>query len=316
MELANNAKQYWLLQGNTPAGPFPVHDLHSKLASSEITWDAMVCEVGQTQWLPMKSTPTLVPQTTAVSDVSNNSSTTMEVGQATGLTQGTNKQGAMSETAHWWYEQRYVAIFAAVVIGGCLLWAYFTPKQVSHVEACYRYFAAKNIIELRDATTPNMHPILNEMFKGPVNNLGNNLRFIDQSPAPAIYQGHFVSFYFDDVDEQQQVVTIEGVFHVVDKGGWKVDDIYIVSLNNRQMDKPISMAHQYWPLISKETPSYSRMKAAEFKGSDVMKWYQDPSERERLRKTSSSLATITSRGWGVLIVLGVMAAVGFMKKSK
>lgn len=311
MEPIINAKQFWLLQDSTPTGPFPVQELHSKLANSEITWDAMVCEVGQAQWLPMKATPTLVPQATAVPDTSIQPSKNAETGSSTDAAQAPSKQ-----EANWWYEQRYVAAFIAIVIGALFLWTYFSPKQVSHVEACYRYFAGKNIIELRDATTSNMHPIMNEMFKGPVNNLGNNLRFIDQSPAPSGYFGHFVSFYFDDVDEQQQVLSIEGVFHVIDQGGWKVNDIYLVSLNNRMLDKPISMAHEYWPLIGKETPSNSKMKATIFKGNEVMKWYQDPTERERLRKAGSSLTNITSRGWGVLIVFAVMAIAGFLKKSK
>jgi hypothetical protein len=79
----------------------------------------------------------------------------------------------------------------------------------------------------------NNHPIFNAMFQGPVHNLGQNLRFIDQLPAPGKFQGHFINFYFEDLDDNQRPVAIEGIFHLLDQGTWKIDDIYLTSMNNR-----------------------------------------------------------------------------------
>lgn len=298
--------QYWLLVNNVPQGPFSALDLHGKLKAGEISWDSMVCQVGQPAWLPMRSTPTLVPQAQH-SDVSPNVSGVNTPSTPT----ATNLQHLFNRPEIY----KYVLISLAVAVGGILLW-YFIPGPKSPVEPCYRYFAAKDIIELRAISTSNLHPIFNAMFQGPVHNLGQNMRFIDQSPAPTKFQGHFVSFYFEDLDDNQRSISIEGVFHLLDTGGWKIEDIYFLSMNNQPLEKPISMAHGYWTLIGKPVPSQSRMKQTIFSGIELIKWYSDPVYREQLRKSQSSQARMTGRTWTFVVVIVVALCASFLKKRK
>lgn len=300
---SSDSVQYWLLVNNVPQGPFSALDLHAKLKSGEINWDSMVCQVGQPTWQPMQSTPSLVPQ----AQHSEPSPTVPVVASSTTQWPGQSKLLALLKNPEL---KKYVlyGLATALVLG--LIW-YFIPSPQSPVEPCYRFFAAKDIIDLRAVSTPNLHPIFNAMYQGPVHNLGQNLRFIDQSPAPSRFQGHFVSFYFEDVDDQQQPVSMEGIFHLLDQGGWKIEDIYLTTMNNRVLDKPISMAHEYWPYIGKEVPSYSKMKQTIFSGNELLKWQGDPRYREELRKSQSSVARITGRG----CVFVVFLVVGFLVTS-
>jgi len=300
--------KYWLLINNVPQGPFSALDLHAKLKTGEINWDSMVCQVGQPIWLAMRSTPSLVPQ-------AQHSEPSPPVPVVATPTTQWPGQGKLQELLKKPELKKYVlyGLAAALVMG--VIW-YFIPSPQSPVESCYRFFAAKDIIELRAISTPNLHPIFNAMFQGPVHNLGQNFRFIDQSPAPSRFQGHFVSFYFEDADDQQRPVSMEGIFHLLNQGGWKIEDIYLTSLNNRVLDKPISMAHEYWPYIGKEVPSYSKMKQNIFSGNEILKWQSDPRYREELRKSQSSVSRITGRGWAFVVFFVVGFFATFLMKRK
>ncbi|MFT3883344.1 MAG: DUF4339 domain-containing protein [Gemmatales bacterium] len=305
----SDSLQYWLLVNNVPQGPFSALDLHAKLKTGEINWDSMICQVGQPNWQAMRFTPSLVPQ----AQHSEPSSPTPVAPNTRPLWSGYPQLQKYLKNPEL---KKYVLFGLAIALVAGVIW-YFIPASQSPVEPCYRYFAAKDIVELRSISTPNLHPIFNAMFQGPVHNLGQNLRFIDQSPAPAKFMGHFVGFYFEDVDDNQRTVAIEGVFHLLDQGSWKIEDIYLTSMNNRVLDKPMSMAHDYWPLIGKEVPSHSKMKQTIFSGNEILKWQSDPRYREELRKSQSSAARATGRGWAavVIFVVGFLATV-FLKKRK
>jgi len=300
--------QYWLLVNNLPQGPFSALDLHAKLQAGEINWDSMVCQVGQPSWLAVRLTPSLVPQ-------AQHSEPSVPIPVAPSQATQWPGQGKLQELLKKSEAKKYLIFGVAAVLVLGVIW-YFIPGSQSPVEPCYRYFAAKDIVELRSISTPNLHPIFNAMFQGSVHNLGQNLRFIDQSPAPAKFLGHFVSFYFEDVDDNQRPVAIEGIFHLLDQGTWKIDDIYITSMNNRVLDKPLSMAHEYWPLIGKEVPITSKMKQTIFFGNEILKWQSDPRYREELRKSQSSTARITGRGWSLLVVFAASFIAATLLKRK
>lgn len=52
---------FWLLTGDTPAGPFPLAISHEKLAAKEITWETRACPVGAANWLPLRPAPGVGP---------------------------------------------------------------------------------------------------------------------------------------------------------------------------------------------------------------------------------------------------------------
>jgi hypothetical protein len=52
---------FWLLTGDTPAGPFPLAAIHEKLAAGEVTWDTRACPLGTGTWLPLRQIPGLGP---------------------------------------------------------------------------------------------------------------------------------------------------------------------------------------------------------------------------------------------------------------
>jgi len=301
--------QYWLLVNNVPQGPFSALDLHAKLLAGEINWDFMVCQVGQPTWQAMRFTPSLVPQ-------AQHPEPSSPAPVAASLKSPFAGYPQLLSFVKNPELKKYVLFGLAIALVAGVIW-YFIPASQIPVEPCYRYFAAKDIVELRSISTPNLHPIFNAMFQGPVHNLGQNHRFIDQSPAPGKFLGHFVSFYFEDLDDNQRTVAIEGIFHLVDQGSWKIEDIYLTSMNNRVLDKPLSMAHEYWPLIGKEVPSLSKMKQTIFSGNEILKWQSDPRYREELRKSQSNAARITGRGGALLVffVVGFFATT-FLKKRK
>jgi hypothetical protein len=52
---------YWLMQGETPVGPYDVQKIHAKLVAGEITWQTKACPVGAGSWLPLVQVPGLGP---------------------------------------------------------------------------------------------------------------------------------------------------------------------------------------------------------------------------------------------------------------
>ncbi len=53
--------RYWLLTGDTPAGPFGLAEIHERLATGAVTWQTPACPVGGGVWLPLVQVPGVGP---------------------------------------------------------------------------------------------------------------------------------------------------------------------------------------------------------------------------------------------------------------
>ncbi|MEI7687393.1 MAG: hypothetical protein WCL32_20490 [Planctomycetota bacterium] len=54
-------RQFWLNSSGVASGPHTVRQIHIKLASTEITWQTLACEVGDTRWTPLIDLPGIGP---------------------------------------------------------------------------------------------------------------------------------------------------------------------------------------------------------------------------------------------------------------
>lgn len=63
-----NELRFWLMKGETPAGPFDVAQIHAQLTSGEVTWQTMACPVGDSSWLPLLKMPLIGPTASAIPD--------------------------------------------------------------------------------------------------------------------------------------------------------------------------------------------------------------------------------------------------------
>ncbi len=57
----SSESRFWLLNGDVPAGPYSVTQIHSLLASGEAKWQTQACAVGGGAWLPLLHTPGFGP---------------------------------------------------------------------------------------------------------------------------------------------------------------------------------------------------------------------------------------------------------------
>lgn len=61
MSPAPPAEQFWLMTGDTPAGPFTVAQVHGEIAAGRATWRTPACPIGGKVWLPLMHMPGVGP---------------------------------------------------------------------------------------------------------------------------------------------------------------------------------------------------------------------------------------------------------------
>jgi len=310
--------RYWLLVGGVPAGPFAAEELLARLARGEATPDCLVCPVGGASWEPVKhqaplgGTPLPPPVPAAAAPAAP-----VPGGVDTPSPNRVTAAHLTQALTPW---VRRLLASPVLLVAGVGLLAYLAVSFVVRPggngprEVCARFCAARTAPEVRDITTPNLHPILAELFRLPSAGDEGKCQLTESSPAPREVGGYFVGFHIQDADDAGNPTTIEGVFHVRDQGGWKVDDVIFLSMNQGPLERPVSMAQDYWPLINKPAPFRAGGRASVAVCRAAEEWFADPQRRGQLRKAQANAARLNAKGWMVVVLVFGAVAGGFRKK--
>lgn len=134
-------------------------------------------------------------------------------------------------------------------------------------EVCMRVAKAKDSKAAEPYVTLNLLPALREMDKHP-----DESRFefeaTSEVQAPANVGGRLVGFRWVTSDAGQ-VVSMEGVFHVVERNGvWKVEDIIVTGANGQMLPESVSLAQDYRRLLAANQPAGLTPSSAKKAGTD------------------------------------------------
>lgn len=246
---------YWILTGGVPLGPFEAAEIQAKLAASEFTTAAKACRVGGEAWGPITELLTVASRgdddavVTAPSESDYRSaieSPSPPVGDSASKTSSPVK-----------FTYRKEMRIAAVVLAACgAIWLIawwltpLTPRQVAE-----RFAAAETAEEMLKYTTLNLHPAIRSLpLSADSSDPADRFELTQDRPAPPDIGGHYVGSRFQVRDtETKQLFQFEGVFHLIETDGWKIEDFYVNGLHGEVLETPISMARDY-PKLSVAQP--------------------------------------------------------------
>jgi hypothetical protein len=136
-----------------------------------------------------------------------------------------------------------------VALVGVLLYSWFRP--LTPREVCERLDEAKSLKEAFRYMTLKLRPAFEAMEKDGGIDEGSPSEYTREGEAPAGLAGYLVGvrthFYSP---EEKRKVQIDGVFHLVDSDGWKVEDLYFCGLDHQSGTHVLSMARDYHLLLN------------------------------------------------------------------
>lgn len=244
---------YWILSGHVPTGPFDAAEIQTKLAASEITTAAKACRVGGEEWVPIDK----LFSATADRAVNADSEPASQSAIEPPATPAGNSApiGTSSPKAFTYRKETRIAVALLAVCGVIWLISWclkpLTPRQVAE-----RFVAAETADEMLRYTTLNLHPAIRSLpIPDEADDPADRFELTQDRPAPADVGGHYVGcrLQFRDT-ESKQWVQLDGVFHLIETDGWKIEDFYINGVNNEALETPISMARDFRKVLASQPP--------------------------------------------------------------
>jgi hypothetical protein len=268
-------ERYWLLVGSAPAGPFAIEQIHAKLAAGEITWQSRACRLGTIAWLPLVETPGLgpmpvpeeipsvipVPPTAVIPGpkpvlMLQALPADADVARATGQdhlewtatpAMASTPAGQRSSPA-----RRLAGVAVAALAVAFVGWlGYEWLRPLTPREVCERFDNARTAKEASPYCTLNLQPALETIFRRQQEvHPKDKFEYTQEGDAPANLGGYFVGargqIYFP---EENRFKQIDFIYHLIKSDGWKIEDMYVLSLERQPLPGPISIARKYQLLI-------------------------------------------------------------------
>lgn len=312
--------RYWLLTGEVPQGPFDVAQVHDKLALGEATWQTPACPVGGSTWLPLVQTPGLGPSSPAQGQILN--ALPVEEGPAArGVPASTVSDAptagdppttapAPAGKVSWGG-----MVLAVLVFAFCGWLGYGWLRPLTPREVCERFDNARDAREATRHCTLNLHPAVEEMFRRPdQKHPEDKSEYTQEGEAPPGVGGYFVGVRGQlYIPEERRRVQLDGVYHLVKGDGWKIEDMYVLSVDRQPLEQPISLARDYLRLQgqgdAQPAQPASRTGSDQGRPTQAKAWYES---RGAQQAAGHGIARFLSSGGGKalgLILLGVIVAV-------
>lgn len=242
---------YWILSGGSPVGPFDAAEIQTKLAASGFSSDVKACRVGSDEWLPITKLFAVATGEDTRSTVDSPSEPTKKpaVRSTTQLDKFFQAVESIVSSISARKEGRIgITILAAVALLGLIAWwlTPLTPRQVVQ-----RFVVTDGAEAAAPYTTLNLQTALRvfDQYED-ASDPSDRYELTQDRPAPPDVGGHYVGcrYYFRDSETNQRVQG-EGVFHLIDADGWKIDDLILTGFNGEALPEPVSMARDYRKLL-------------------------------------------------------------------
>lgn len=338
--------RYWLLIGDVPQGPFDVAQVHDKLASGEATGQTQACPVGGSTWLPLVQTPGLGPSRLAkepatgrpasppiaprtdqildalpVKDELPVSSLTHPVHH---LEVGTSDPSARNPPKPEG-KPAWGGIVAAVLLFGLLGWlGYSWLRPLTPREVCECFDRAKTAQEAKRYCTLNMHSAVDALHRQKLPESDDPSEYTQEGDAPPGIGGYFVGVRSHQyVPEERRRIQVDGVIHLIQSDGWKIEDFYILSIDRQQLPEPISLARNPQLLGDSQpgaNPPNPPNRPATAQGSSTKTtqakaWYEDRAVQYAAgRGLTQFFASGGGKALGMILVAAVLALFRFGKE--
>lgn len=333
--------RYWLLVGSAPSGPFTVEQVHAKLAAGEITWQTQACPLGQSIWLPLVETPGLGPMPalehipsvipvlpTAVMAGPKPVLTALladaDVARATG--QGDPEWTATPAMVSMPVGQRpspawrLAGVAVAVLVLAFLGWlGYEWLRPLTPREVCERFDKAKTAKEACRYCTLNFQPAAEATFRQTnQEHPEDQFEYTQESEAPADVGGYFVGVRVQlYIPEQRRCMQLDGVYHLIKSDGWKIEDMYFLSVDHQQLPQPISVARDY-PQLQGQQPGGQVAQQAPRNGPatttsvQAKQWYDNRGVQQAAgRGISHFLASGGGKALGAILLAALVGVLRF-----
>ncbi|MFQ3594188.1 MAG: hypothetical protein SNJ82_13495, partial [Gemmataceae bacterium] len=214
------------------------------------------------------------------------------------------------------------------VVVGVLVLAFFgwivyswlrplTPREV-----CDRFDQARTAQEAKKYCTLNLHPFVDAVYRQNLPDSDDPFEYTQESEAPADVGGYFVGFrgqYY--VPEERRRMQIDGVIHLIKSDGWKIEDIYFLSVDRQPLPEPISVASNYHLFLDQPPGGRQfahpaqRPEAASVGANRAKTWYSDPNLQITAGRVTALWFISGGGKWLGGILLAACAAVAaFWKK--
>lgn len=186
-----------------------------------------------------------------------------------------------------------------------------TPPQV-----CQALFASKNVTEARKYITPNLNALFDMLAQQGEIGTDNSekLELSSEQAAPLQAGGGYYVAYRIHYREAGVLTTFDGVFHVVDQSGYKVNDWYVFSHNGQAIEPPLSLAREYEFFRDPQNPAVANRQMTDAK-KQAQQWHAR--NNNQLFRAAGHLLVNGGLGkWIVVVIGGVgVAIVGFFKNQ-
>jgi len=261
---------YWLLIGSAPSGPFTVEQVHAKLTAREITWEILACPLGGTAWLPLARTLGLgppqapasirpvTPVPTAAVTANPNREMKALPANASGAEVSSPREAQRIETpqevgsslgsktpAH---TPNWAGVAVTLVVLAFLGWlGYEWLRPLTPREVCERLDKVHTAKEACRYCTLNFQPAIEAMYRQHTpDSADDKYEYTQEGEAPPGIGGYFVGIRGQfHVPEERRRVQVDGVIHLIKSDGWKIEDMYFLSVDRQLLPEPISMASNY-----------------------------------------------------------------------
>jgi hypothetical protein len=301
-----NAPLYWLMPGETPLGPYPVEEILSQIQAGNCTWTTKASLVGSQTWTPLNQLLTLAPVATLAS------------GSEPPVPPLPNPPAAPPSSGGSLFSSKgakYI-IFALAAVVIFFVWGNLgNSSSLSPQQVCRAFFSANSANEVKKYVTPNLYAAVDMLAAQPEFGSEDNAKWelTSEQPAPAQAGGGFYVGYRGHSHDAEGLMTMEGVFHVMDQSGWKVHDWYIFSINGQAVQPPISLAREYEFFRDPQSSAVANRQMTNDK-KQAQQWY---SNKQLNFVAGVALAKSGLLKWvGAIIGVIVFGVIGFFNKPQ
>lgn len=313
---------YNLARNGQRHGPFTSAQLRAMAVAGQITRTDMIWKEGWTRWVAagevkgifptQRASESSVPRAYVTTQVQPPPASPVSPPSAIPVAYTTQAENVpFRPTA----AGRWVIGISVVLLAGFLGWIVcwwltpFTPREV-----CERWDSARTAQEAKKYCTLNMHHVVDQMFNDPGPDTDDPVEFTQEGDAPPNVGGYFVGvrmhFYSPEVRRRVQVDT---VIHLIKSDGWKIEDIYFLSLDHQRLPEPISLA---WLAANRGLGQPTSPPEPAAGGTTAKEWYTNPKIQKNVgRGALSWLAHGGGGKWLAGIGVAFLAAISALWKQ-
>ena len=290
MPSENVVPMYWLMPGDTRLGPHPAEEILQQIQAGSCTWVTKASLVGSQSWVPLNQLLTLAP-----------------VAQVAPAHAPVGTPPKPTHAPGWSPVEKSILLGVVLIACWCAWYFFFNDTSSSRLspqrDVCQKLVDTKNVNEAMKLVTPNMYSATQAVYALPdTSPTDDKLELLDEEPALPQHGGGYYIGYKMHIRDNQQTSVLEGVFHVVNQSGWKVNDWFICKGNGQNVEPPISMAREYMYFIDPQNANQVQRTNTDSK-QKVKQWYDD----KNVVRAGGYFLGRPGVGKGIVLVIGAIA---------